>query len=296
MIRINFFTSGKHTQPIIEALRQAKNIELLGIHKKLPRSKSLPRGVAAAGGRLPGGGTIADIFLVADFGQIIPPKIFKIPKYGSLCIHPSLLPKYRGASPAAYAIMNGEKQTGVTVFELDKKIDHGPIISQIKEPIQANDTQESLLSRLFQKGGDALTDILPDYVKGRVQPKTQDHSQATYAPRLKKEDGRIDWKKSDPEIERFIRAMYPWPSAWTSIVAKGSKVTPPRWPAGTPRRCDEASEKRLKILKAHLSTPDRLLKPIMDRENLVIDEVQLEGKKPITWQQFQVGYPDFDFS
>ena len=189
MITINFFTSGKHTQPIIKALKQAETVKLLNIYSKLNTPST------------------ADIFLVADFGQIIPPKIFKMPKYGSLCIHPSLLPKYRGASPAAFAIMNNEKQTGVTIFELDEKIDHGPIISQIKESVRCGDTQESLLPRLFQKGGDTLVSILPDYIKGRIRSKTQNHSQATHAPRLTRENGRIDWKKSDPEIERFIRAM-----------------------------------------------------------------------------------------
>lgn len=270
MITISFFTSGKHTRPVIKTLEQAKTVKLLNIYSKLPRNKSLLRGGPQG---LLGGGTMADLFLVADFGQIIPPEVFKMPKYNTLCLHPSLLPKYRGASPAAYAMMNGDKITGATIFELDEKIDHGSIIAQFKEPIRPDDTQESLLERLFQKGAARLVEILPDYVKGRIKPRSQDHTKATYAKRLTRQDGRIDWRKSDAEIERFIRAMTPWPSAWTTIKSK-----------------------RLKILKAHLSIPDRPLKPIVDRENLVIEKVQLESKKPITWHQFQAGYPEIRFN
>ncbi len=266
MITVNFFTSGKHTQPVIKALKRAETVKLLNIYPKLPPVAKISR---------------TDLFLVADFGQIIPPEVFTRPKHNTLCLHPSLLPKYRGASPVPYAILNADKVTGVTIFELDEKIDHGSIIAQFREPIRSDDTQESLLERLFQKGAARLVEILPAYIAGQIKPQPQNHSQATYAKRLTRLDGRIDWQKSDEEIERFIRAMHPWPGAWTyaKLKSKGKRQ----------------KAKRLKILKAHLSIQDRPLKPIVDRENLVIDKVQLEGKKPITWHQFQAGHPGISF-
>ena len=246
MITVNFFTSEKHTQPVIKALKEAKNIKLLNIYKKLNSPSR------------------ADVFIIADFGQIIPKKILEMPKYGSLCLHPSLLPKYRGASPVQYAIMNAEKETGMTIFKMDKKIDHGPIIVQFKDEIRNSDTAESLYRRLFTAGAQILATILPTWVEGKIKPRPQDHSKATYAPLLSCEDGRIDWQKSDAEIERFIRAMTPWPSAWTYV---------------------QLNKKRLKILKAHL-----------ENGKLVFDLVQLEGKKPITWKQFLAGYSTYRFS
>jgi len=254
MISVNLFTSGKHTQPLIKALRQAKNIELLHLYQKINQP------------------TKADVFIVADFGYILSKKIIKMPKYGSLCLHPSLLPKYRGASPVQYAIINGEKETGLTIFQMDEKVDHGPIIAQLKEKIKNDDTAETLYQRLFTRGAQLLIKILPQYLREEIKPKPQNHSLATYTPRLSRQAGKIDWRKSDEEIERFIRAMYPWPGAWTTV---GSK--------------------RLKILKAHL-IPDRKYIPIQDRQKLagrkrlVFDLVQLEGKKPITWQQFLAGH------
>lgn len=244
MITVNFFTSGKYTQSIIKALKEAKEIKLLNIYKKLNKIKG------------------ADVFIVANFGEIISVKTLNLPKYDSLCLHPSLLPKYRGASPVQFAIMKAEKETGMTIFQMDEKVDHGPIIAQFKEKIREDDTAETLYTRLFQLGAEVLVTILPAWIAGRIKARPQDHAKATYAPRLKKEDGRIDWKKKGEEIERFIRAMTPWPGAWTMV-----------------------DSKRLKILKAHL-----------ENGKLILDLVQLEGKKPITWKQFLAGHPSFQFS
>jgi methionyl-tRNA formyltransferase len=244
MITVNFFTSEKHTRPVIEALKKAKNIKLLNIYKKLSHPST------------------ADVFIVADFGTVFPKKILTMPKHGSLCLHPSLLPQYRGASPVQHAIMNGEKETGLTIFQMDEKVDHGPIISQFKDEIRNDDTAETLYKRLFIAGAQVLVTILPSWIEGKVKTRTQDHSQATYTPTLTRKDGRINWQKSDEEIERFIRAMHPWPGSWTLV-----------------------DNKRLKILKAHL-----------ENGQLVLDEIQLEGKKPITWQQFLAGHPNYRFS
>lgn len=197
-----------------------------------------------------------DVIIVASFGQIISQNILSIPKKGILNIHPSLLPKYRGASPLAYQILAGEKKTGVTIILMDKEIDHGPIIAQKKVNLSSTETQDSLSQKLARLGGKLLTQILPSYLEGRIKPRTQNHTQATFTKKLKKEDGLINWKEESAEIERKIRAYNPWPSAYTF-----------------------AGGKRLKILKAHL-----------EKGKLRIDQVQPEGKKPMSFLDFLRGH------
>jgi methionyl-tRNA formyltransferase len=180
------------------------------------------------------------------------------------------------------AILQGEKETGMTIIRMDEKFDHGPIISQFKEEIRIDDTSETLYRRLFTKGAEVLTTILPAWVEGRISPRQQDHSQATLAPRLTRDDGFIPWKlmkkalqnenvpnKNRPNqwkmvngkwpivVERATRALYPWPGVWTLInTPKGSR--------------------RLKILSAHL-----------DGNRLTLDNIQLEGKQSTSFSRFQ---------
>lgn len=202
----------------------------------------------------------ADMGILAAYGKIIPKKVIESFKCGILNIHPSLLPKYRGASPIQSAIAAGDTQTGATIIKLDEKMDHGPIITQFKEEITPNDTNESLCRRLFERSAEVLTQLIPAYVAKKITPKLQDETKATFTKILHKEDGFIDLKKKSPaEAERFVRAMYPWPGVWTYI---------------------EPEHKRLKILKVHL-----------EEGKLILDEVQLEGKDPVTWKQFKEGYP-----
>lgn len=206
--------------------------------------------------------------VLASFGAIIPKKIIELFPKGILVVHPSLLPKYRGSSPVQSAILAGEKETGVTIFEMDKKVDHGPIVSQFKEKINPEDNAKILYERLFIAAGRVLAAILPAYVKGKIEARAQDENQATDTSHLTKEDGKIDWKQPKVQIERQIRAMTPWPGAWTEITVKSSKSK-------------VKSQKRLRILKVHL-----------EGEKLVLDEVQLEGKKPVSWEQFKEGHPE----
>jgi len=203
-----------------------------------------------------------DVGVLASFGKILPKEILEIPKHGILNIHPSLLPKYRGPTPVPTAILNGEQETGVTIIKMDEKVDHGPILSQFKEEIRPDDTAESLLERLFTAGAKVLTTILPVYLENKIELRKQNDSQATFTKKLTRDDGKIDWKKSDVYKERFIRAMSPWPGAWTEV------------------QIEKKDKKRLKILEAHL-----------EANKLVLDKVQLEGKKPVAWKQFQEGYP-----
>lgn len=205
----------------------------------------------------------AELGVCAAYGKIIPLRVINLFKFGVLNIHPSLLPKYRGASPITEAIKNGDTQCGVTIIKMDEKMDHGEVVTSFKEEILPDDTAQSLRERLFERSADVLIQLIPAYIAGKVKPKQQNEDEATFTKVLTKEDGLIKLKEKTPqEAERFIRAMSPWPGAWTKL----------------------ENQKRLKLLKAHL-----------EKNKLVLDEVQLEGKDPVSWKQFKEGYPNVDF-
>ena len=235
----------------------------------------------------------ADLGVLAAYGEIIPETVLKNFKYGILNLHPSLLPLFRGASPVQGAIASGATETGVSIIKLDAKLDHGPILSQIKEEILPEDTTDTLRERLFSRGADVLVELLEPYIKGKIAPRTQDDKKATHTTLVKKVHGFIppkylssalggkpveeDWQipfikdfslfPSPESIHNFIRSMTSWPGAWAYI------------------RLSERQSKRLKILNAHL-----------EEEKLVLDEVQLEGKNPVSWEELIAGYPNAAFA
>ena len=212
----------------------------------------------------------ADLGVLASYGEIIKKDVINLFPHGILVIHPSLLPKYRGASPIPAAIASGDTMTGVTIFKMDEKVDHGPVISQFKEEILPDDNGETLRTRLFERSAEVLVELMKPYLQGKITPKAQDDSEATYTKTITREDGFIDINKKSPEeVERFIRAMQPWPGAWTFVRLSEA----------------DAQTKRLKIHKAHT-----------DNGKLVLDEVQLEGKDRVTWKQFIDGYKDATFA
>lgn len=166
----------------------------------------------------------ADFFVVASYGQIIPQPILDLPKLGSINVHGSLLPRWRGASCVQAAIAAGDTKSGITIMLMDALMDHGPIIFQASTPIKANDTGGSLHDELAELGSKSLPEVLVKFAKGDLEAKDQDHAKATTCKLLKREDGKIDWAKSAIEIERMIRAFNPWPSAWTEWKGKRVKV------------------------------------------------------------------------
>jgi len=206
-----------------------------------------------------------DLIICAAYGQIIPKEILEIPKHGCLNIHPSLLPKYRGASPIQTVILNGDKETGVTIILMDEKMDHGPIIDQTKYKIPDDINHKELDSALAKQGAHLLVKTLPKWINGEIEAKTQDESNATYTKVLKKEDGKIEWKKSAEEIERQIRAFCPWPGTFAFIKHKNKIL-------------------RVKILEAGISK----------EKKLIIKKLQPEGKKIMTLEEFKKGYHDFN--
>ncbi len=135
-----------------------------------------------------------DLIVVVAYGHILPPAILDLPRHGCLNVHTSLLPKYRGAAPIQWAIANGETETGVTIMKMDAGLDTGPMVSQCRTPIHPAEDSATLHDRLARLGAELLVRTIPDYVAGKIQPQSQPADGATYAPKIKKEDGRIDWK------------------------------------------------------------------------------------------------------
>jgi len=152
-----------------------------------------------------------DLLVVVAFGHVLPKRILEIPLFGAINVHASLLPKYRGPAPIQWAIINGEKETGVTTMLMDSGLDTGEILMTSEAPIHADDTAGTLHDRLAQDGGMLLKHTLAALEAGTLQPTPQNHGKATYAPMLKKSDGRIDWTQAAHQIERQIRGMNPWP-------------------------------------------------------------------------------------
>ncbi len=169
-----------------------------------------------------------DLFIVAAYGKIVPQFILDIPKYGSLNIHPSLLPKYRGPAPLLTALLNGDKESGITIMQMDAELDHGPIISTAQFEILDIDTSGSLIKRVFEQSAKMLVKIIPQYVNGELKPRPQNHDIATYTNHITKQDGYFEiTNPPTPEtLDRMIRAYYPWPNVWTKWEGKIVKFYP----------------------------------------------------------------------
>jgi len=224
-----------------------------------------------------------DLMIVAAYGKILPDEILKIPRLGSLNIHASLLPKYRGASPIASSILNGDKETGITIMLMDEKMDTGPIVYQEKIDIPEKINAPELNVKLSEFGAIVLVKILPKYITGEIKPSKQDDSKATYTKILTKEDGRIDWNKEADYIERMTRAFYPWPSAWTTWHDKKIKILKAM------SKQNSSSKNPGEVIK----TNEGLVGVQCGQRLLVIEELQLEGKKTLKTAEFLRGQKDF---
>lgn len=164
----------------------------------------------------------ADVAVVVAYGRILPDRFLQAPRRGCINVHFSLLPLYRGAAPANWAIVNGESETGVTTMFIEPTLDTGPILLQRKTPIGANETAPELMERLAEIGGELLGETLSRL--GDLTPRPQRDHDATFAPILKKEDGLIDWSRSAIEIERSVRGLQPWPNAYTRFNSRGLTI------------------------------------------------------------------------
>jgi methionyl-tRNA formyltransferase len=228
-----------------------------------------------------------DLIILCAYGQIIPQEILDIPKYKALNIHPSLLPKYRGASPIQSIILNGEIETGVSLMIMDAEMDHGPILGNSKFEIRNSKISYTELSEeLSNLGAELLIKILPDYIDGKITPKEQNHIQATFCKLIKKEDGKIDWNKSAEEIERQIRAFQEWPESYTDFNGKVLKILKaeiknPSTMLGASHRVGEV-----------FLTDDKQLAVQTGNDILILKTIQLESKNPVSAKDFLNGHKE----
>lgn len=230
----------------------------------------------------------AELGVCASFGKIIPSEVLSYFKYGILNIHPSLLPKFRGSSPIQATLIEGLQITGVSIIKMNEKLDQGPILTQFKEEVLEADDNQTLRDRLFEKSAEVLFEMIPNYIKGKITLKKQDESKVILTKEVKKDDAFIpfetlkevmtlnsgsteiefsfiknqNYKVTATLINNLIKAMKPWPYAWTKITT-GNK------------------EQRLKILKSHINQESGYLE---------LDDVQLEGKNVVSWKQFNESY------
>ncbi|MBP8969504.1 MAG: methionyl-tRNA formyltransferase [Lachnospiraceae bacterium] len=166
----------------------------------------------------------ADIYVIAAFGQILSKEILDQPRLGCINVHASLLPRYRGASPIQRVILNGEKETGITIMQMNEGLDTGDILYSKSLELAPDETFETLHDRLMNLGGETLLEALPLIEAGKITPAPQDDSLSNYAPLIKKEDGKIDWKKSSVQLYAQVRAFNPWPGAFTRLDGKVLKI------------------------------------------------------------------------
>ena len=223
-----------------------------------------------------------DVIIVAAFGQIIPKAVLDLPPYGCINIHGSLLPKYRGASPIQRAVLDGEKESGVSIMRMDEGIDTGDIISRRAVPLSEDETGGSLFDKLSVLGADLLLDTLPLVLSGKaVYEKQPEESPTPYASMLKKESGHLDFTNEASVLERQVRGLSPWPGAYTSLDGKTFKI----WKSAV-RPAVEGSGTPGTVLN---TGPEGILVKC-GTGALLLQEVQIEGKKRMAADAFLRGY------
>ena len=225
----------------------------------------------------------ADVFVVVAFGQLLSQEILDMPKYGCVNIHASLLPKYRGAAPIQRVIIDGEKETGVTTMKMDVGLDTGDMMLKEAVVIEEKETGETLHDKLSVVGSSLIVKTLDLLEKGEITFEKQDDSLSCYAKMLNKELGHIDWQKSAVEIERLIRGLNSWPSAYTSFQGKTLKL----WEADV--RTNEEADSKIDAPGTVVEVTKEEIVVACGSGMLVLKELQLEGKKRMTTKEFLLG-------
>jgi methionyl-tRNA formyltransferase len=217
-----------------------------------------------------------ELIVVAAFGQILRKDVLELPKYGCINVHASLLPRWRGAAPINAAILHGDEETGVTIMQMDVGLDTGPMLAKRSIRINPDDTAGSVFRTLSTLGADLLIETLPDYFSGKIQPEPQPQEGVTYAPMLKKEDGKLDFTKDVNDLERRVRAFNPWPGTFMDFDGAMFKIH------------------RAHVEHGNAEAGQRLIvqnQPTVGARGgiLVLDEVQPAGKKPMSGKSFLAG-------
>ena len=222
----------------------------------------------------------ADIFVVAAFGQILPKELLVMPKYGCVNIHASLLPKYRGAAPIQWAILNGEKESGVTIQQMGEGVDTGDILLKRAVALDNKETGESLYDKLSRLGAELIVEVLPEIEAGKVIPEKQEEALSTHVGKITKAMGLIDWNKSAEELERLVRGLNSWPSAYTFFRGKTLKI----W------ETEVLGEKESGEAGSIASVTKTSVIVNTGAGKLALTNVQLEGKKRMEVKDFLLGY------
>ena len=220
-----------------------------------------------------------DVIVVVAFGQIIPQEIIDLPKYGGINVHGSILPKYRGAAPIQWAVIDGEKESGVTTMQMDAGLDTGDMLLKTIIPLEKEETGGSLFEKLSTAGAKLLIETLEKLEEGSIVPEKQGESPTPYAKMLTKEMGDLDWKKDAVLLEQLIRGLNPWPSAYTHLNGKTLKI----WSAEVEER--ETKEKPGTVVEVN----KKELKVQTGKGILSLKEVQIEGKKRMEIDAFLRG-------
>ena len=269
--------AGRGKQPMASAVKQHALARGLPVfHPVSLRPQQVQRELASLS---------PDVMIVAAYGLLIPSGILDLPPLGCLNIHPSLLPRYRGPSPVASAILNGDPVTGVTIIKLDEGMDTGPIIACQETPVGPQENAEDLTTRLFQMGASVLMEVLPQWMRGEIRERVQDETQATVTRRLSREDGEIDWGLGAVHIARQVLAYYPWPGSYTRWMGKLLKVI-------------DASAIELEAATSHppgvvVSLPDGGLGITTGEGILEVRRLQMEGRRGLGAREFAQGQRDF---
>lgn len=217
-----------------------------------------------------------DAIIVAAYGKILPKEMLDFPRYGCINVHGSLLPKYRGAAPIQWSVINGDAQTGVTIMQMNEGIDTGDILLKRVIPIGIDDTAESMFEKLAELGGKTLIEALEMLERGELHPEKQDESLACYAPMLDKSISLIDWNKTGNEVHNLVRGLYSWPVAYTVLNGKKLKIL--RTSPG-----EKSGEAGQVICLDPLTVA-------CSQGSLIIHELQLEGKKRMDAKSFLIGH------
>jgi methionyl-tRNA formyltransferase len=222
-----------------------------------------------------------ELIIVAAYGQILPKRVLDIPPHGSLNIHASLLPRWRGAAPIQAAILHGDEETGISVMLMDPGLDTGPILSQRSVTIQSHETAGDLSLRLATIGADLLIETIPGYLGGEINPIPQDDSLATYAPMIQKSEGALDFTKSAAQLSKQIRAFEPWPTSFFHW--KGQRIVMKKAHA---RAWNAVEPGRVILVDKYpaITTIDGIF---------VLEEIQPAGKKMMSGDAFVRGSPEF---
>jgi methionyl-tRNA formyltransferase len=223
-----------------------------------------------------------DLIVVAAYGQILPASILALPRFGCLNVHASLLPKYRGAAPIQWAILNDEFETGATIMKMDAGLDTGDILTQEKTVIAPADNAQTLQDRVARLGAELLIKTIPDYLGGTIAPRKQSPEQASHAPKISKEDGRLDWKQPARNLWNRVRAFTPWPGAYTFY---GGQPNPRRLKIWRAEVMVEATGRPGEIIQADKSG----LVVASGKQSLRILDLQREGGRRLSAPEFLAG-------